>query len=185
MLNFIKKRKNMTIATLAIITVFIGFLLQTKIVFAGGGEGCSSVGQCINDLRCTAANVSSSSGPSGGACGGTAIIGEVAPPDAISGLVNKGAAGSNAIVFFISRIINFGTIIAGLITIGNFIAAGVMYVSAGSTGDTGVHTKVRDKLTYGIVGLLIIVVSYTIVGLVGLIFFGDPLFTLNPSLSGL
>ena len=181
-MNTIKNLKRLRIIIyflFLISTISLYSLAQPKTIFAGGT--CSSVGQCINGKLCTTEGAP----PSDTDCGGSAIIGGVAPPEALSGLVSKGAVGSNAIVFFISRIINFGTIIAGIITVGNFIAAGVMYISAGSTGDTGIHAKVKDKLTYGIIGLVIIVASYTMIGLVGLIFFGNPLFTLNPSLRGL
>ena len=71
---------------------------------------------------------------------------------------------------------------AGLYVLYNFISAGYLYITG--SGDTGSHAKVKEKLTWSVVGLAVIVLSYTIVGIIGLVFYGNAGFILSPEIIG-
>lgn len=86
-----------------------------------------------------------------------------------------------ALIFFISNMISVFTVVMGIYVLFNFIIAGMTYVA--SSGDAGTHEKVRQTITQSVLGLILIVTAYTITGLVSLVFFGDPAFILNPSIS--
>ena len=111
------------------------------------------------------------------------IFGEIKIPQGVK-QYNIDAGGGDAIglILFISRLITVVTIVAGIFAMFNIIHAGFIYLS--SSGDSASHGKVRDKITYSVIGLLIIVVSYTLAGLIGIIVFGDPRFIINPQLVG-
>lgn len=83
---------------------------------------------------------------------------------------------------FASNGLRLGTIGAGVFVMFNFLKAGWIYVF--SSGDTGAHKKVTELVTMSIIGIALIVSSYTIAGIVGLVFFGDASFILNPKFEG-
>ena len=98
-------------------------------------------------------------------------IGEILPPP------GPDKYGDDGLGLFISNILKLATLIAGLWVMINFITAGFLYIS--STGDASVNEKVSKKLTSSISGLMIIVASYTIIGVISFIFFGDPAYIIN------
>lgn len=102
------------------------------------------------------------------------------PPGVDRYISNFGSQTDNALLFFISRLLRLSTILAGVWALFTFMYAGYMYIT--SKGDSGVHQKVRDLVTMSVLGLAFIVFSYTIAGLISLIFFGDAGFILNPTL---
>lgn len=106
--------------------------------------------------------------------------------DAPAGVVdfNTAAGGPDAIglLLFLRNIILLFIIIAGIWTLFNIVMAGFQYVTA--QGDSGAHQKVREKITMSIIGLVIMVSSFTIMGLLGGLLFGDPTFFLNPVIQG-
>lgn len=111
------------------------------------------------------------------------IIGTVSPPPGVMTYNEQaGGADSIGILIFISNLIRLGTVIAGIWVLFNFITAGYIYIT--SSGDSSAHKKVTEQLTNSVIGLVLIVVSYTIAGLLGLIIFGDPSYILNPSICG-
>src|SRR3989304_1781180 len=67
-----------------------------------------------------------------------------------------------------SLIVGLITIFAGLFFLIIFVAAGVQFITAG--GDTHKRETPRDKMPTGIVGLVIAIAAYALVGLVGSIF---------------
>ena len=75
-----------------------------------------------------------------------------------------------------SLIVGLITIFAGLFFLIIFVAAGVQFITAG--GDKQKLETARDKMTTGIVGLVIVIAAYALVGLVGSIFGLD---ILNPA----
>lgn len=183
-------KKLFTLLLLAVIFLSTGTLSSTLATNPScpHGNGCTSVGQCVNGQECICVNYQYYSilEPSGPACGGgvgSAVIGEVTPPASVDAF-NQVASGSSiegiGIIVFANVLIRLLTIIAGIIVMFNFIRAGWMFLVAGdNTKATG---EVKDLLTYSIIGLVIIAVTYTIAGLIGLIFFNDPRFILNPEL---
>lgn len=84
-----------------------------------------------------------------------------------------------AIFFFISRVLQIGTIIAGIWVVANIVMAGTTFIS--SSGDSKAATKVKDILTQSVVGLLLIITSYTVAGVIGLLLFGDATYLINPT----
>lgn len=109
------------------------------------------------------------------------IFGKIETPNAISVYDSQASNGIGLILFF-SNILNLFSIIMGLVIFFNFISAGYIYIT--SSGDNSAHTKVREKLTFSVVGLVIIVMAYSIAGIIGLVFFNDATFILNPEIIG-
>lgn len=107
------------------------------------------------------------------------ILGPVDPPEVIS-KINTSSGGEIGALFLFSRIVRIASIIAGIYVIWNFVSAGFTYIS--SAGNTNAHATVRDKLTWSIVGIIVIVSAYTIIGLLSLFFYGDATVMLNPTL---
>lgn len=106
-------------------------------------------------------------------------IGQIETPPG----VDKYQAASGAdigIIFFISNLIKVFAVVMGIWVVFNVILAGYIYLT--SSGDASAHDKVRTQITNSVIGLILIVMSYTIGGLIGLLFFGDATFILNPKL---
>lgn len=117
-------------------------------------------------------------GPAGGS---TSIFGNVTPPQGVAAY-DAAAGGDIGLLLFVSNMIKLVTVAAGLFVVFNVVYAGIMYVS--SMGESSVHAKVRDQLTYSVIGLVLIAASYAIAILIGFIFFGDPDFIINPTICG-
>lgn len=88
----------------------------------------------------------------------------------------------DGLINFISNIIKFVTIAAGLFAFINLILAGFMYLSAG--GDSKKTSEAWAKIYMSLIGLVIIVSSYTIAAIVGIILFNDPTAILSPKIYG-
>ena len=111
--------------------------------------------------------------------GPRSIFGSVQAPQGVAEF-NQQVTGGVGIILFFSNLIKLIAIIAGLWTMLNFILAGFTYVT--SADDPGKIEKIGSKLTLSVVGLGIIVASYTLAALIGLIFFGDATFIINPKI---
>lgn len=108
------------------------------------------------------------------------VFGTIDAPPGVSSY-DKGAGGFG-LTLFISNLIKLATIAAGLWTLLNIVLAGYEYITG--SGDSGAHQKVRQKITMSIIGLAIIVFSYTLMAIIGLIFFGDAGYILSPTVTG-
>lgn len=84
------------------------------------------------------------------------------------------------LLFIISRGINLAAVIAGIWSIFNVIFAGHAYITGSGNADS--HKKAMNLIVRSALGMLLIVVAYSVGGLIGLIFFGDAGYILNPSL---
>lgn len=93
-----------------------------------------------------------------------------------------GAEDGIGLIIFISRLIQIGTIVAGIWVMLNFILAGYDYIT--SAGDTGAAKRVTDRITMSVIGLLIIVAAYSLTAIVSLLIFGDASYILNPQICG-
>ena len=109
-----------------------------------------------------------------------AVFGNVVAPQGVQQY--NIAAGGIGILLFLSAILRVFTIAMGIFAMINFLLAGYDYINA--MGNTQAHTKVKDRLTMTVIGLVLIVGSYTIAGIIGLVFFGNAAFILNPELVG-
>ncbi len=105
------------------------------------------------------------------------IFGTIEPP---AGVTAYGAGDTIGILSFIATLIDVATVVAGIWVFINFILAGYTYIT--SSGDTGAHGKVRDRITMSIIGLVIIVSAYLIAALIGIIFFNNAEYFLNPTI---
>ncbi len=144
---------------------------------------CEYEGQCDNGstCRCLDASCNVIVADSGMPCGsnvGSKVVGAVVPPAAIRTRFGDGVG----IIAFLSIIIRLVAIVGGILAMLNFVAAGFIYIT--SMGNTQANTQVREKLTFSVIGLLVIVSAYTIAAIVGLIFFGDATFILEPTIKG-
>lgn len=106
------------------------------------------------------------------------LVGPVYAPKGVADV--NDAAGGIGILYFFSNFIRLVTIVASLWVVLNVVLAAFTYITGGGKAEN--HSKVRDKLTMSFLGLLIIVISYTMAGLIGLIFFGDSTSILNPTI---
>lgn len=84
------------------------------------------------------------------------------------------------IIYFISNLIKIFAVVAGIWTLFNVVLAGYIYIT--SSGDAGSHQKVQTQVTNSVIGLILITMTFAFGGLIGLIFFGDATFILNPRL---
>lgn len=106
------------------------------------------------------------------------IFGEIKTPAPIAAF--GGGAQGGGLIIFISNMIKVVTIFAGLFGLFNVISAG--YTLLSSSGNPKATEEATQKMVYSLIGLIIIVGSFTIIALVGLILFGDAGYFLNPKL---
>jgi hypothetical protein len=174
------------------VMLFFGILFSLTLTqpnSATAADGCERLGQCINDRKCSCPD-----GEFQQACAqdpsllllsndpcGSAIIGGVTPPGAIKD-INSAAGGNIGLIFFISRIIKFANIVAGILVMLNFVFAGLSYITG--AGNAASMAQINEKLTWSFIGIIIIVSSYTLAAIFGLVFYADPTFIISPQFTG-
>lgn len=77
---------------------------------------------------------------------------------------------------FLSTLIGVITVVGSLFFIVNFLLAALSWITAG--GDSGKISSARDKMVQSMIGLIVVVAAYAIVGLIGSVVGLD---ILNPS----
>ncbi len=161
----------------------VSFSVATTPAFAAPCTPGESVGLCTCEApmivqygRC----VPGSTTNTGGAAT-TNVFGNVDAPPGVA-QYNADSASGIGLIPFISTLIRIATIVAGIIVFINFILAGYAYIS--SDGSSKVNEQVRNQLTFSVIGLVIIVASYTIIAIISLLLFGKADFILNPTISG-
>ncbi len=84
-------------------------------------------------------------------------------------VINKGSNSNTQVLknleLFISQILGILTVVASLFFIVNMILAAVNWITAG--GDSGKISKARDAMVQNTIGLIIVVASYGLIGLIG------------------
>lgn len=111
------------------------------------------------------------------------IFGSVSPPPGVANF-NKAAgvgAGNIGIVIFASNMVKLIALGGGLFGFFNIISAGFTYLS--SNGNPKATEEAGNKLFMSLIGLLIIVGSFTITAIISYILFGDASFILNPKIT--
>lgn len=108
------------------------------------------------------------------------IIGEINVPKGVS-LMNQDVGGGIGIVLFISNFIRFIIILGGIWAFINIILAAFLYLTGGGKADT--HSKVSSKFTMSIIGLLLMIVAYTVAALIGYLFYDNARFILEPKIA--
>lgn len=104
------------------------------------------------------------------------IVGSFKIPEGVEKF-DQASGGGIGLLVFISNIIQIFTVVAGLWVLFNFLFAGFLYITS---DDKGGATKVREKITQSVIGLVIIISAYTVVALLGLILFGNAGYFLQP-----
>lgn len=106
----------------------------------------------------------------------TGILGNISPPfTSYSGEVS-------GLIVFVTNIIRLAFLLAGIWAFINIILAGYSFLSSG--GDPKAINSAWQKIWFTIVGLMVIVASFLIAALVGLLLFNNPLFIFNPVIYG-
>ena len=108
-----------------------------------------------------------------------ALFGTINTPQGIE-QINRQSGGDIGIIFFLSNMITLITIVGGLWILVNIVMAAFIYFTGQGKPDS--HTKVRDKFTMSGIGLLLMIGSYLVAALIGLIFYGNANFILEPKL---
>ena len=108
------------------------------------------------------------------------LVGEIAVPKGVD-LINADAGGDIGIILFVSNMINLILILGGLWTLVNLVFAAFIYFTGGGKPDS--HVKVKDRVTMSVIGLLLIIVSYTAAALIGLFFYNDATYILTPTIA--
>lgn len=173
--------------SLLYICSIFGFLFLISVQRVSAAT-CTTVGECVDGRVCvkdTQSNLIYKSSESCGDAVGQSVIGGVTPPKSITNLNNlarirDGESVGIGLVIFLSRVIRLITIVAGLFVIFNIVTTAYMYIS--ESGSSDVMQKAKDKFTMIIIGLAIIVGSYALAAIIGLLFFGDAGFILSPDL---
>jgi cytochrome bd-type quinol oxidase subunit 2 len=91
--------------------------------------------------------------------------------DAVNDAVNAGNNGVGVVDVFsqqFSNIIGLITVIAGVFFIVNFLIAGFDWIQ--SSGDSGKVEKARQRMVNSALGLLVLVISFGIIGVIGGVF---------------
>lgn len=105
------------------------------------------------------------------------VFGNIEAPQGVAELnIHAGGIG---LLLFISNMIKLASIIAGVWVLFNFISAGFTYITS---ADSSAYSKIGEKLSMSVMGLALIVASYTIIGIVSLIIFGNPTYIINPQI---
>lgn len=104
------------------------------------------------------------------------IQGTIKNPTNYAGLLDGG------LTSFITNIIRFAFVVAGVFALFNFIIAGYQYMNAG--GDSKQLTAAWGRIWQSLVGLVILAAAFALISLVGLILFGKADFILNPQIYG-
>lgn len=81
---------------------------------------------------------------------------------------------------FFNNILRLVFVAAGLWVFVNLIMAGFQYINAG--GDSEAVASAWARIWQSILGLVIIVASFLVAAIIGIVMFGDPMAILRPSL---
>lgn len=106
------------------------------------------------------------------------IFGKVEVPAPIAAF-GGGEAGGGLIIF-ISNMVKVISVVAGLFAFFNIIGAGYTYLS--SSGNPKATEQAMNQLFMSLIGMIIIVGSFTITAIVSLLLFGRADYILNPSI---
>jgi len=188
-LLFIKTLRNLILGFFSVF-IIVSYLINPNPTYAA--DGCKREGQCIDNKKCIctyngpyqaaiyACRMESNLRLGSQECG-SAIIGGVTAPDAISN-INSKSGGDIGLIFFLSRAINFANIVAGILVMINFVSSGFLYITGASSASN--MSKINQKMMWSIVGILMIIGSYTLAAIFGVVFYGDPTFIINPTITG-
>ena len=92
------------------------------------------------------------------------VIGTISLPEGIPSDIGKTGD-------FITTIIRFFVIVAGLFTLWQFLIGGFTYITSG--GDKAKVQEAGNKITMSLIGLVVIAASFVIIAIISQLLFGD------------
>ncbi len=92
------------------------------------------------------------------------IFGNIQAPTQLSKYTTAGTQGQG-LFLFLSNVLKFAAVIAGIVMVVQFVLAGYMYISA--NGDVKKTEQAWTKIWQAILGLVIIASAFTIAAVVG------------------
>jgi len=110
------------------------------------------------------------------------IVGEIEVPKGVD-IINTDAGGNIGIVLFLSNAIKFFIILGGIWALVNIVLAGFQYITGG--GKTEVAGKVRDRFTMSFIGILLMILAYSVAAILGLVFYGSGSYFLTPTITSI
>lgn len=114
-------------------------------------------------------------GGASGSVGGN-VVGNIALPSGIPQDITQTTP-------FISAMIRFLVVIAGIFTLWQFLTGGLGYITSG--GDKGKLTEAQNKITMSLVGMVIIAGSFIIIAIISQVLFGSFTAILAPKLQSI
>lgn len=91
------------------------------------------------------------------------VIGKIEPPNQIKNLVDKGGAGG--LSFFLNKVIELIYVIASIIFVFMVIISAVQWILSG--GDKEKVAAARNRLTFAVIGIVLLAVAFVIIGVIG------------------
>lgn len=107
-------------------------------------------------------------------------IGRVSPPPFIKEGINTTTGQLTGIMVLLNTLLKLVFIAAGLYAFFNIVIAGFDFINA--AGDPKKVATAWERIWQSVLGLLIIVSSFLLAAIIGLILFNDPGAILNPKL---
>ena len=107
-------------------------------------------------------------------------IGRIIAPTNIPTAINASTGKLEGVIAFFNSGLKLVFIVAGLYAFVNVIVAGFGFMTAG--GDPKNFQKAWDRIWQTLMGLFIIMVSFLLAAIIGILFFQSPTALLQPSL---
>lgn len=92
------------------------------------------------------------------------VVGTISLPEGIPSDIGKTGD-------FVTTIVRFFIIVAGLFTLWQFLIGGFTYITSG--GDKGKVQEAGNKITMSLIGLVVIAASFVIIAIISQLLFGD------------
>jgi len=113
------------------------------------------------------------------------IVGEITPPGQLDGYgsdVTGGGTAGMGLIGLVSNVIKIVIVVGGLWAFINLILAGITFITSGDKPDE--LSKANNRMTMSLLGLIIMVGSYSLAGIIGKVLFGEWNAILNPVIYG-
>ncbi len=111
------------------------------------------------------------------------VIGNINRPDYLAKYGDITPSGSGpGLLGLVSNIIKIIIVVGGIWSLFNIIIAGMIYITSGEKPEE--LEKAHQKIYMSIIGVLVMVASFAITGIIGLLLYGNAGAILNPELYG-
>jgi len=88
----------------------------------------------------------------------------------------------SGLIRLFNNILRVALFASGIFALINLIISGIQYI--GSSGNPDITKQASSRIWMSLLGLVIAASSLVIAGIIGFVFFGDPLAIINPSIYG-